>query len=64
MELDYDCNGALAFDEIKVLMVVMGEKMDEEEIQVRNQVTLVIITTIVMIVTLTYTLLNRILSFS
>jgi hypothetical protein len=33
MELDYDCNGNLALDEIKVLMVVMGEKMDEEEIQ-------------------------------
>jgi len=32
MILDYDCNGTLALDEIKVLMVIMGEKMDEEEI--------------------------------
>ncbi len=34
MILDYDCNGTLALDEIKVLMVMMGEKMDEEELQV------------------------------
>jgi len=32
MILDYDCNGELALDEIKVLMVLLGEKMDEEEI--------------------------------
>jgi hypothetical protein len=32
MLLDYDCNGSLALDEIKVLMVIMGEKLDEEEI--------------------------------
>jgi len=32
MLLDFDCNGNLALDEIKVLMVLMGEKMDEEEI--------------------------------
>ena len=32
MLLDFDCNGTLALDEIKVLMVLMGEKMDEEEI--------------------------------
>lgn len=33
MVLDYDCNGTLALDEIKVLMIMMGEKMDEEEIE-------------------------------
>jgi hypothetical protein len=33
MLLDYDCNGTLALDEIKVLMVLMGEKLDAEEIQ-------------------------------
>jgi len=32
MILDYDCNGELELDEIKVLMVLLGEKMDEEEI--------------------------------
>jgi hypothetical protein len=33
MILDYDCNGTLAMDEIKVCLIMLGEKMDEEEIE-------------------------------
>ncbi len=33
MILDFNCNGVLGLDEIKVLMVIMGEKLDEEELQ-------------------------------
>jgi hypothetical protein len=31
MEVDLDCGGSLDIDELKMLMVLMGEKMDEDE---------------------------------
>lgn len=33
MEIDVDCSGTLSADELKMLMVVMGEEMDREELQ-------------------------------
>ena len=33
MELDAECRGSLDVDELKLLMVLMGERMDKEEIQ-------------------------------
>lgn len=33
MELDAECRGALEADELKLLMVLMGERMDKEEIR-------------------------------
>lgn len=32
MELDADCGGTLDVDELKILVVLMGEKMDKEEV--------------------------------
>ena len=34
MELDFDCGGTLSMDELKVLMVMLGEKMDKEELEI------------------------------
>lgn len=33
MEVDLDCSGTLSLDELKLLMVVMGEVMDKDELQ-------------------------------
>eukprot|EP01038_Epipyxis_sp_PR26KG_P005304 gene5304-7367_t len=33
MELDVDCKGSLDLDELKILMVLMGEEMDKNELQ-------------------------------
>jgi len=33
MELDMDCSGALGLDEMKMLMVMLGEKFDKDELQ-------------------------------
>ena len=33
MELDFDCGGTLSLDELKVLMVMLGEKLDKEELE-------------------------------
>ena len=33
MELDFDCGGSLSLDELKVLMIMLGEKMDKEELE-------------------------------
>jgi len=33
MEIDLECGGSLDVDELKLLMVLMGEKMDKDEIQ-------------------------------
>lgn len=33
MELDMDCGGELRLDELKLLVVMMGEEMDKEELQ-------------------------------
>jgi hypothetical protein len=34
MELDFDCGGTLSLDELKVLMIMLGEKMDKEELEI------------------------------
>ena len=33
MELDMDCSGSLGLDEMKMLMVMLGEKFDKDELQ-------------------------------
>jgi hypothetical protein len=33
MELDAECKGSLGVDELKMLMVIMGEEMDREEVE-------------------------------
>lgn len=32
IELDYDCRGFMGTDEMKVMMVMMGEELDKDEL--------------------------------
>ena len=33
MQLDVDCGGTLDIDELKILMILMGERLDAEEME-------------------------------